>query len=166
MPSWYDILTLSESDEREDEKGLIQSRDAIFKIVEDEIRATGIPSERIIVGGFSQGGAVGLLSGLTCPHQLAGVISLSAYMPIRKLFLGNLGPHAQQTPVFMGHGTADGVVSYQWGKKSSEALKAAGCNVTFHSYGNLDHSCNDLEINDVKEFIQKILSTDKSKDIL
>lgn len=166
MPSWYDILTLSESDEREDEKGLMQSRDSIMKIVEDEMRSTGVPSERIIVGGFSQGGAVSLLTGLTSPLQLAGVISLSAYMPIRKHFLDNLGPHAKQTPVFMGHGTVDGVVSYQWGKKSAEALKAAGCNINFQSYGNLDHSCNDFEIEDVKEFIQKILSTDQSKDVL
>lgn len=166
MPSWYDILSLEESDEREDQAGLMQSRDTVLKIVDEEMKGSGVPSERIIVGGFSQGGAVALLTGLTSPHNLGGVISLSSYMPIRKHFLNTLSANSTQTPVFMGHGTVDGVVSFQWGKKSAEALKAAGCKVTFKSYQNLDHSCNDFEIEDVREFIESILRADKSKDTL
>lgn len=167
MPSWYDIYTLDESEGREDEAGLMKSRKEVSDIIENEVR-NGIPESRIVVGGFSQGGVVSILSALTGSHNLAGLVSLSAYLPMRKSFGTHMTSSSRSLPIFMGHGTADFVVQYKWGKDSHGWLKEAGCtNVTFKSYENMQHSCNDLEIEDVREFLEKCLGSEiEAKDSL
>ncbi len=166
MPAWYDIFSLDEKDEREDEAGLMQSKKVIEELIEYELK-NGIGEDRIVLGGFSQGGAMSLLTGLTITHKLGGIISLSGYLPLHRSFNSLMNPSTKSLPIFMGHGTADYVVQYRWGKDSHGWLKEAGCtNTTFKSYENLDHSCNDLEIHDVKEFLQACLAEATSKDSL
>ena len=120
-----------------DEVGILRSRAAFTKFITDEI-AAGIPSNRIILGGFSQGGAMSIFTGITTPHKLAGVFGLSCY-----LVMGNkvkeLAKEAKEvnkdTPIFMGHGDADEVVKYQWGERTAAFLrKEFGHQVEFKTY--------------------------------
>ena len=162
MPAWYDILSLDEKDEREDEVGLLQTRGFLIDLIKKE--SEEVPSSRIVLGGFSQGAAVSLLAGLTGEHGLAGIISLSGYLPLRPKF-GSLLT-TKSVPIFMGHGTADFVVRYKWGKDSAGWLKEAGCTaVQFHTYENLEHSCNDLELEDIREFLSSCLQSRKAKEL-
>ena len=98
--------------------------------------AKGVPSNRIILGGFSQGGAMALFGGVTCPQKLAGIFGLSSYLllqgKIRELVPAE-NPN-KDTPIFMGHGDADMVVKYEWGKRTAEKLKEWGWNVDFRTY--------------------------------
>lgn len=158
MPSWYDIYSLDEGEGREDEDGLMKSRKDVNDLIDAEIKG-GIPESRIVLGGFSQGGVVSILTALTASYRLAGLISLSAYLPLRKSFTTHMNHSSKSLPIFMGHGTADYVVQYKWGKDSHAWMKEAGCtNVTFKSYENMQHSCNDLEIEDVREFLDGCLN--------
>lgn len=169
MPSWYDIKSLDENG-LEDEAGMLETRRLVENLVEKE-KNGGISLNRIIVGGFSQGGVIGLLTGLTGKQNVAAVISLSAYLPLRKKFASLLIKERIATPIFMSHGTADFVVNYRWGKHSSEYLNSLGCNVSFNSYPNLDHSFNEAVLEDLKRFIRSVLETDsqlapKAKEVL
>jgi predicted esterase len=97
----------------------------------------GIPSHRIVLGGFSQGGAMALLSGLTCPQKLGGIFALSSYLLMQgklKEMTAEKGNLNKDTKIFMGHGDADPVVRYEWGKLTSEKLKEWGYNVEFRTY--------------------------------
>lgn len=168
MPSWYDISSLSEGDESEDVEGLKNSSRVLLSLVSEE-RQAGIPSERIFIGGFSQGGAVSLFALLTEAETttgLAGVISLSAYVPGRahlKAYLQRMkGP---AVPIFMAHGTADPVVSYKWHQKSVEYLKThladAPSALKVHKYEGMEHCTCGEELADMVEFINERLARGK-----
>jgi len=164
MPAWYDIRSLDKGSGREEDgEGTRRSMLAIGEIVDSEVN-DGIPVSRIVLGGFSQGGALALYTATQGPHSFSGVIALSAYLPLAS----KLSAKNSATPIFMGHGTGDFVVQHSWGKESAEQLKRLGCSsVTFKSYQNLDHSCNDTEIRDVTDFLLNLLTdSDKHKDML
>lgn len=133
-----------------------------MELVEDERRA-GIPSERIFVGGFSQGGVVALLAGLTSSIPLAGIVALSAYAPLRKKLGSLIGTRHAMPAVFMGHGKADNVVQYRWGVDSAAALKGIGVPVKFIAYDNLMHDANERELRDVVAFIRSALDPSKAE---
>jgi predicted esterase len=136
MPGWYDITSLTSIDRSEDESGITQSKGYLHGLIRREI-AAGIPSERIVIGGFSQGGAMSLIAGLTCPQTLGGVFGLSSYLLLRNKFKSMAtvsGDANSKTPVFMGHGNADQVVQYQYGKMTAEQLKEWGFDVDFRTY--------------------------------
>ncbi|EON66420.1 hypothetical protein W97_05517 [Coniosporium apollinis CBS 100218] len=135
MPGWYDILSLSDIAQREDEPGIIRSCSYFHQVINQEM-AKGIPSERIVIGGFSQGGAMSLMAGLTCPHKLGGIFGLSSYLLLQgriKDMVPAQNPN-KDTPIFMGHGDADQVVRYEWGKRTAEKLKEWGWTVDFRTY--------------------------------
>ncbi|KAI9709907.1 MAG: hypothetical protein M1820_002984 [Bogoriella megaspora] len=154
MPGWYDIVSFDEINRREDEAGILRSRDTIHGLISAEI-AKGIPSDRIILGGFSQGGAMALFSGVTCPQKLGGIFGLSSYLllqgKIRDMVPAE-NPN-KETPIFMGHGDADPVVRYDWGKRTAEKLKEWGWNVDLKTYPNLPHSADPKEIDDLEAYI-------------
>jgi predicted esterase len=108
-----------------DEPGILRSRNTITKLITDEI-AAGIPSSRIVIGGFSQGGAMSLFTGATTTYKLAGVFGLSSYLlmgnKIKELAEETKGIN-EDTPFFMGHGDADPLIKYDWGVKTAEALR-------------------------------------------
>lgn len=152
MPSWFDLKSLDISGP-EDEDGIKRATIAVHEMINKEI-ADGISSDRILIGGFSQGGALALYSALTFSQPLAGVIALSCWLPLHKGF-----PAARKcpdtVPILQAHGNADPVVSYRFGQVSSSLLKTFMKNVDFRMYQGLSHSSSDEELADMKKFIDK-----------
>jgi lysophospholipase I len=119
----------------EDEQGILRSQAYFHSLIQQEIDA-GIPADRIVLGGFSQGGAMSLFSGLTAKVKLAGIVALSSYL-VLSLKFAELVPKPElnkQTPIFMAHGDVDQVVNPSLGKASFELLKDMGYNVTMKTY--------------------------------
>lgn len=161
MPAWYDILGLSDTT-RVDLAGLEETREKITELIEDEIKS-GTPSNKIILGGFSQGGATALFVGYSYPRPLAGIIGLSCYLPNYKTIKTDLSEANKQTEFLMCHGELDDVVSPNWGRTSSETLKQAGIIGKFNTYPNLGHSSDGDVLKDVSLFISKKLKPNQSK---
>ncbi|KAH9875200.1 hypothetical protein J1614_004691 [Plenodomus biglobosus] len=157
MPGWYDLKSLSTLDDRdEDEEGIRQSRDYFHSLIDQEVEK-GIPANRIIIGGFSQGGAMSLLSGVTYKNQLGGIIGLSSYLLLRKTIKDMIptdNPN-QSVPIFMGHGDADPVVAHKWGKLSAEELEKHGFTVDFRTYKGMGHSADPSEIDHLEAYLNK-----------
>lgn len=132
----------------EDTEGIRKATQSINMMIQTEI-SSGIPANRIIVGGFSQGGALALYSGLTSTQTLGGIIALSCWLPLHKSF-----PAARKTddalPIFQCHGEVDPVVPYKFGQLSHYSLKTFMKNAQFTSYPGLSHSSSPDEMNDVK----------------
>lgn len=111
------------------------SRDYIHKLINDEIEA-GIPAERIVLGGFSQGGAMSIFAGLTAPTKLAGIVGLSSWLLLSKTFKDLVPPANlnKETPILMCHGDADPLVRTVLGEQSSQMLQEMGYDVTWKTY--------------------------------
>jgi len=155
MPSWYDIIGLSDRSS-EDLMGLDESKDSVTELIQSEI-SSGRDASRIGIGGFSQGGALSLYTAYQFPNPLACVIALSSYLPRDKSFPNVVNKTSLSTPLLMCHGEADPLVKYQWGVSSFKVLEGLGVQGTFKSYKNLVHSANDQEIEDVNQFLKKVL---------
>ncbi|SLM33306.1 acyl-protein thioesterase 1 [Lasallia pustulata] len=158
MPGWYDITTFSDLAQAHDEPGILRSREYFNTLIKSE-NEKGIPSTRIVLGGFSQGGAISIFTGLTCPTKLAGIFSLSGYLlmqgKIKELIPAeNLN---KDTPIFMAHGDKDQVVRYEWGQKTAQILKDWGWKVDFKTYKNLVHSADPEEIDDLEAYLKEKL---------
>lgn len=157
MPGWYDIKSLSDLASREeDEAGITRSRDYIHGLIDAEV-AKGIPANRVVVGGFSQGGALSLLSGVTYKSQLGGIFGLSCYLLLQKKLKDMIPAQSpnQNTPIFMGHGTADQVVAHKYGKMSADELTKLGYKVDFRSYPDLVHSADPEEIDHLEAYLNQ-----------
>lgn len=136
MPGWYDIKSLSTlTDREEDVDGIAKSRDYFHSLIDQEV-AKGIPANRIVIGGFSQGGAMSLLAGVTYKSQLGGIFGLSCYLLLQKKIKDMIPTDTpnQNTPIFMGHGDSDNVVAYKYGQASADELKKLGYTVDFRTY--------------------------------
>nr|OQO19254.1 hypothetical protein B0A51_10498 [Rachicladosporium sp. CCFEE 5018] len=155
MPGWYDITSFEDLASRsEDEPGILRSQSYFHELIDKEVEA-GIPSERVVLGGFSQGGAMALLSGITSERKLGGVFGLSCYMLLREKLEGMVPkskPNAG-TPIFMGHGDADQVVRYVWGQQTAAKLKDLGYGVEFKTYPGLPHSAAPEELDDLEKYL-------------
>jgi predicted esterase len=121
--------------ENEDEEGIATSQGYFHSLIQKEIDA-GIPSDRIVLGGFSQGGAMSLFSGLTAKVKLAGIVALSSYLVLHDSFTQYLPkPEVnKQTPIFMAHGKIDQVVNFEIGKMTFDLLTKMGYNATMKVY--------------------------------
>lgn len=119
----------------QDEVGIMRSRDYLNGLIKKEIDA-GVPSERIVLGGFSQGGAMSLFAGVTSPVKLGGIIGLSSYLLLAEKIKSMIpeGNPNKDTPIFMGHGSADPLVLPQWGMKTASILGEMGHKVDFKMY--------------------------------
>ncbi|HSG23156.1 MAG TPA: alpha/beta hydrolase [Azonexus sp.] len=133
MPAWYDIISLNSTSREIDEAGIVESRTAIRRLIARE-NQRGIPSERIFLAGFSQGGAVAYTTALTHPESLAGVIALSTYLPSRELVTRELSAANRAIPIFAGHGTEDDVVSPELGLVARDFLVQQAYRVEWHEY--------------------------------
>ena len=156
MPGWYDITDLSSDlgNRTEDEAGIVKSQKVFHSLIAEEIKA-GIPSERIVLGGFSQGGAMSLRAGVTCPTKLGGIFGLSCYLLLQgkiREMVPKENPN-KETKIFMGHGDSDPLVRYAWGQKTAETLKEWGWNVELKTYKGLQHSASPQEIDDLERYI-------------
>ncbi|MEY2860971.1 MAG: hypothetical protein RL392_1429 [Pseudomonadota bacterium] len=155
MPAWYDILGANLV-AQQDAVGIQNSERAIAALIDNEV-ARGIPYERIVLAGFSQGCAMALHTGLRLPHKLAGIMALSGYLPLADSFTTERHAANANTPVFMAHGTQDPVVVIQRGEESRDALTKLGHRVQWHTYP-MPHSVHPLEITDISAFLKQVLS--------
>jgi phospholipase/carboxylesterase len=155
MPAWYDILA---PDFRygEDADGIRQSQQQLQALIEREI-AAGIAPRRIILAGFSQGGAIVLHTGLRYPQQLGGILALSAYLPLRESLATEAAAANSRVPLMMAHGTADTVVPLSLAERSRDLLCKQGYTVEWHSYP-MQHALCATEIQDIRAWLVSCLS--------
>lgn len=149
----------------EDEAGILVSQAYFHSLIQSEID-NGIPSERIVLGGFSQGGAMSLFAGLTAKVKLAGIIALSSYL-LLSLKFADLIPHPEMnkdTPIFMAHGNVDQVVNFNMGKLSYDFLKEKGYNASFRVYEGMGHSACLEELDEIEDFLRQRLPPRAGKD--
>ena len=154
MPGWYDISSMSIVDQ-EDESGIRESS-AILRQLCEEQEANGIEAGRIIVAGFSQGGAIALHCGCRYPRQLAGIMALSTYLALPDQLGDEISDSAPEIPVFMAHGRQDDVVAYKYGKQSMEQLDSNSIEVQWHEY-DMGHAVCMEEIHHIRQWLTDIL---------
>jgi len=151
MNAWFDVPPMGpEMFSKVDQKGFVSSMAYVFSIIKDEV-ASGTPMQRIIIGGFSQGGCLGIHTVLKCPYEVAGVMLLSTF----------LGPDKTPQPAevnkavpwFWGHGDADPIVPFAMGKWTSQQLAKIGITVDWHTYPKQSHITSDVEFRDIEKWL-------------
>ncbi|MCE2564637.1 alpha/beta hydrolase [Komagataeibacter sp. FNDCF1] len=156
MPAWYDLLA-PDLLLREDEPGLRDAQTYLASLIDQEV-ARGIPSRRIVLGGFSQGCAMSLMTGLRYSSPLAGIAGLSGYLPLA----GQTGREATEanraTPVFLAHGEGDTVVPLAAARLGRDWLRAGGHDVAWHVYP-MGHEITGAEITDLNTWLSSFLTT-------
>ncbi len=154
MRAWYNVL--HDDLEREvDQAGIERSEQRLRELIERE-ESRGIPRERILLGGFSQGGAIALYTALRFPHRLAGVIALSSYLPpTEALHAGSC--HCPGTPVYIGHGTDDELVPLALARKAARFAASHGCLVEFETFP-MGHSTCPAEFDSIKNWLKRTLA--------
>jgi phospholipase/carboxylesterase len=155
MRGWYDISSL-EFGRQEDADGIHQSAQAITQLIAQE-NTRGIPSHRILLAGFSQGGAIVLHTALRHDEPLAGLMALSTYLPLSGTLESEMSPVNKQIPIFMAHGLQDDIVKYQYGVESQKLLEKKHYSVEWHDY-TMGHSVCIDEIKDISNWLIKQLS--------
>ena len=151
MRAWYDIIEISTS-RGQDEAGIRHSAGKITALIDREIKR-GIPASKIILAGFSQGGAMALYVGLRYPQTLAGIMALSAYLLFPQRLQNEYSEANAVTPVFVGHGTQDPTVPFMLGQALHNSLLAGGWPVEWHTYP-IPHSDSQPEIADIGVWLQ------------
>lgn len=154
MRAWYDIKGLAATTQ-EDEAGIRESEAVVRQYIEREIQA-GIPAERIVLAGFSQGGAIALQTGLRHPLRLAGILALSTYLPLRATLEREANAASRDMPILMCHGTYDGIVPPQLAEMSRDVLTKLGYAVQWRSYP-MEHQVCAQEIVDISAWFQSCL---------
>jgi len=155
MRAWYDILGM-DLVRREDEAGVRASQGLVEALIEREV-ARGTPRSRIVLAGFSQGGAITLQAGLRQAEPLAALLALSTYLPLAAAFDAERAATSQHVPIFMAHGRSDPVIPLARATASRDQLKAAGYAADWHEY-DMPHSVCEQEIRDIATFLQRVLA--------
>lgn len=155
MPAWYDILG-TDLVRREDEAGLRQSQASIEALIAHE-KSRGMPANRIVLAGFSQGCAMALMTGLRHSERLAGIVGMSGYLPLADKTAAERSAANQDVPLFLAHGTRDGVVMLPRASASRDALTALGYKVEWHEY-LMEHSVCPQEIVDLAHWLNRVLA--------
>ncbi len=154
MRAWYDIY-MADLVRREDETGLRASQQAVEALIARE-NARGIPTERILLAGFSQGCAMALQTGLRYPERFAGIIGLSGYLPLAAQAADERSEANRLTPIFLAHGTMDPVVAFERAQATLQALESMGCDVRFKTYP-MPHSVCLEEVHDIAAFLREVI---------
>lgn len=155
MRAWYDILSLERTD-LEDEAGIYASAAAVDALIDAEVER-GIPTDRVVIAGFSQGGAIALHVALRHPSRLAGVMALSAYLPLPTTLSVEKSPANASIPLLMAHGVHDPVIPEALGLSSKDRLQQLGYEVEWYSYP-MDHSVCPQEIADINRWLNGIFA--------
>ncbi|KAF9498764.1 Phospholipase/carboxylesterase [Pleurotus eryngii] len=166
MPSWFDIYSFG-FNTNEDEVGMIQSARSINQLIMNEVES-GMDPSRIILGGFSQGATMSLLTGMMSELKLGGIIVLSGWLTLRSKF-----KEATSTPVFWGQGAQDSLVKSAFGRESADFLVTElgmpvgvpnECRgLSFITYDNLGHATNPMELDDVCNWLKKAIPAEKAR---
>ena len=154
MPAWYDVYGL-EAGTPQDEPGLDRAAEWVSDLIDREARR-GVPAERLVLAGFSQGGAVALHAGLRFSGGLAGIMGLSTYLPLRDHLAQARAAANRDTPIFLAHGHQDPVLGFDLGVASRDALQALGHPVEWHEYPMAHQVCLE-EIRDVGAWLRRVL---------
>jgi phospholipase/carboxylesterase len=150
MRAWYDIVGIDRRS-AEDFAGIGASAGAIAELIRNE-NGRGVPTARIVLAGFSQGGAIALHVATRHREALAGVIALSCYLPLARELASERQPANLSAPIFMAHGLQDPVVPYALGDESRQLLTSAGYAVEWHSYP-MPHTVCDAEVGDLRRWL-------------
>lgn len=152
MRAWYDIVSL-DAEGRADADGVRESTALLEGLVAREIER-GIDEDRIVIAGFSMGGAIAINTALTTKRKLAGLMALSTYLPIAAE--ADRSTSSRELPVFMGHGNFDPMVLHAWGKATADKLREIGFSIEWHDYP-MAHAVCPEEIRDIREWLLKVL---------
>lgn len=154
MRAWYDIIGL-QSDSPQDASGISEMQATLNAMIEHEI-SRGTPAHRIVLAGFSQGGAMALHTAARFGQTLAGVLALSTYLPLKSQLLSEKVQANQDMRIWMAHGQSDTVITLSTALASREALLAAGYPLEWHEY-DMPHSVCEQEISDIRTFLLGVL---------
>jgi phospholipase/carboxylesterase len=154
MRAWYDILGLDRR-AAQDERGIRESAETAAALVRRETER-GVRSDRIVLAGFSQGGAIALFAGLRHPERLAGILALSTYLPLDTTLAAEAHPANAAVPVFQAHGRFDNVVPLALGQGTRDLLSARGYDLDWRTYP-MPHSLSAEEVGDIHAWLLKVV---------
>ena len=153
--AWYDILG-ADLARREDERG-VRASQALVEALTAREKARGIPARRILLAGFSQGGAIALQTGLRHPERLAGIMALSTYVPIAASLEEEAHAANRDVPIFMAHGLYDPIIPIAAARRSRELAQRLGYDVEWHEYP-MPHSVAPQELDDIGAWLRRALA--------
>jgi phospholipase/carboxylesterase len=158
MRAWYDIYEFGAQSRspREDDAGLRESFAAVQALVDREV-ARGVPAQRIVLGGFSQGCAIALGAGLRYGQRLAGLVGMSGYLPLAATTAAERRDANALIPIFLAHGQRDAVIAIDRATASRNALVSLGYSVEWHDYP-MEHSVSAEEVADLQRFLLRVLA--------
>lgn len=156
MRAWFDIYGGFDASDKEDAEGVEEAQRLITQLINQE-KERGVPSEKIILAGFSQGCAMALHTALCSPEKMGGVIGLSGYIPLIKQFPEARNSANQDTPIFLGHGTHDEVVPFSRAESARDLLQKLNYNVEWHEY-SITHTLSMEELNDISAWLRRLLA--------
>jgi phospholipase/carboxylesterase len=160
MRAWYDILGM-DFRAAEDAAGIRASQALLEGLLEREM-TRGIPAERIVLAGFSQGGAVALHTGLRYPQRLAGLLVLSAYLPLAATLVAERSAASGGVPILQAHGSQDPVVPLSWALQSRDYLRGLGYAIDWHEYP-MPHAVCPQEVGDIRLWLAQVLGRDSKR---
>jgi phospholipase/carboxylesterase len=153
MRAWYDVVAIDRA-VPEDEAGIRDSAQVIGTFIQAEYER-GIPASRILLAGFSQGGAMALFTALRWPERLAGLVGLSCYLPLAEKLAAEAHPANSNLPVFIAHGTLDPIVPFFLGETARDILRAQGHEVVWRDY-RMQHEVCQQEVADLREWLLRV----------
>jgi len=156
MRAWYDITGLG-PDRKEDDAGIRESAGVVNGYIEQQ-NARGVATERIVIAGFSQGGAIALQASLRYPERLGGVMALSTYLPLRESVAAEASRANEDLPILMCHGLRDPMIAAAIGKASRDQLVSLGYTVEWQSYP-MEHQVCMEEVHDISRWLQARLES-------
>ncbi len=154
MRAWYDVSDAAIR--REDEAGVRASQCLVEGLLARE-KSRGVAAGRIVLAGFSQGGAIALHAGLRHAERLAGIMALSTYVPLADTLAAEANPANHAVPIFMAHGTADPMIAYARATASRDLLQQQGYALEWHEY-RMQHSVCPQEITDIGAWLRRVLA--------
>jgi phospholipase/carboxylesterase len=154
MRAWYDISDAAVR--REDEAGVRASQQSVEALLARE-KSRGIAANRIVLAGFSQGGAIALQAGLRHGESLAGIMALSTYLPLADTLAAEANPANRAVPIFMAHGTHDPMIAITRARASRDLLSKQGYAPEWREY-RMEHSVCPQEINDIADWLRRVLA--------
>lgn len=155
MRAWYDIVAVDTA-ECQDESGIRESQALLVDMIETQIDQ-GIDSSRIVLAGFSQGGVIALQTGLRFDKPLAGIMALSAYLPLAETLTDEKHEANASIPVFLAHGSADSVIPIDLAYRTRSHLEKQGYHPTWFEYDAMQHSVCAQEIENMSGWLRSVL---------